>query len=436
MRNKDRILASGESVDVWASKNDALMGLTSPENYAYYGAELDYKVTPMMTAAVKGDLEGMKQLYEADLIANGLNGTRRSDVKNQPGYYDMSIFQRDWFCNSAIGITARYGNLEAYKWLVSIGFDPASGEDGCTNAFNTFLLAAKNAEKDEEGNSEGIKIMRYIDSLNSTLKYGRGITENESAILLAAQYSSVEINKFLIEEMDQNVNDTSHPLVRQGRNLFNMALEGKNLEVMEYYHSIAPYLAHELDYNGCNALNVASWYSDISIVKYLVEELELDVNHRCGYTLQRNNFLLALQAGHIQGFTRATVLKNLKYFDKLNPEWKNEVDNSGAGALEVCAQFGDVTSMKYLIVEKKINPDSLWTGASSQGQDINKQCNCNPFMLAVAGANEEMMSYLNEYDPSFKNGTLYGSDIFTAAVQRGDTKTFEGVKKSLQNDQN
>ena len=49
-------------------------------------------------------------------------------------------------------------------------------------------------------------------------------------------------------------------------------------------------------------------------------------------------------------------------------------------------------------------------------------------MMAVAGANEKMMAYLNEYDPNFKNGTLYGSDIFTAAAQRGDTETFKGVK--------
>ena len=68
-----------------------------------------------------------------------------------------------------------------------------------------------------------------------------------------------------------------------------------------------------------------------------------------------------------------------RYFDKLNPEWKYEKDKDGAGAVHICALFGDLISMRYLVEEKKLDPGEIM---ESRG---------NPLMMSLSNQDYLML---------------------------------------------
>ena len=79
---------------------------------------------------------------------------------------------------------------------------------------------------------------------------------------------------FLVEEMMLNLAEVGFV----GRNSFLCAASGGQIKILGYIDSIGPSLRFDRDYNQYTALILAAYFSDKETVKYLIEEIEMDIN--------------------------------------------------------------------------------------------------------------------------------------------------------------
>ena len=129
----------------------------------------------------------------------------------------------DGFCiKSALQLSAEYGSLEMIKFLVEKHdfdiFDKDSGSD------NAFLISARKGKTDQ---------MEYFVNKNPDIL--RSVcNENFNALHLSASYGTLQTTKFLVEEHDFDISDSSN---KNKITALELAQRNRNTDQVEYLKS-------------------------------------------------------------------------------------------------------------------------------------------------------------------------------------------------------
>ena len=235
---------------------------------------------------------------------------------------------RDENNETALHLASGFGDFETVKFLVDeIGIN--INEIGIFGR-NCFLNAVYGSK---------IKTMRFLNSKNPQLKNARDDYQ-ENALTLACGFADLKTVKFLVEEMHFGLN----VIGAYGRNCFQSAMFNTNfnrkIEIMRYLDSKDPDLKNVRDEQHDTALNMACGFSDLETVKFLIEEIQIDIC-QTGYN-GRNCFLNAASVGKI---------KTMRYIDSKNSDLKYGRDNDGNSVLTLAKNN---ETQRFLINEMKM----------------------------------------------------------------------------------
>ena len=160
-----------------------------------------------------------------------------------------------------------------------------------------------------------IEIMRYLNQKNPKLKEQRGDYGN-FALSLAVSKPDLKTVKFLIEEVQVNIHMTGTAYENKGQNCFLVAAYRGEIEIMRYLNSKNSELKKKRDSSRNTALTLASTNADLETVKFLVEEMKMNV--RAVGEFGRNCFLTAASVGRIE---------IMRYLNSIDDSLKYHRDN-------------------------------------------------------------------------------------------------------------
>ena len=164
-------------------------------------------------------------------------------------------------------------------------------------------------------------------------------------------------------------------------------------------------LKFQKDDDGDTALTLCAKLGDDITLRYLLEDLELDLQQTGQYG--RNVF-------HKAVFNKTHGLQIAKLINEKDGELKFQKDADGDTALTLCAESGDEKTMKYLLGDLKL--DIKQTG--SHGLSV--------FHKAVSNKNHglQIAKLINEKDGELKfQKNLCGWTALYISKEFGDEKT-------------
>ena len=300
--------------------------------------------------------------------------------------------------DTALTLAVQFAELETVQFLVEkIELDINEID---LRGRNCFLIAAERGK---------IKIMRYLNFRNSELKNSKD-NDYETALTLAVRFADFETVKFLIEEIEIDINQTG----RNGRNCFLEAAYEKKNDIMRYLNSRNSGLKNAKDDYNNTALTLAVHSADTATVQFLIEEIQVEINETA--FKGRNCFLLAAEEGNIE---------MMSYLNSKNSELKNGKDNNNDTALHLAVIYADLEIVQFLIEEIKVKIN----------ETDYKGRNC--FLLAAEDGEIDMMRYLNSQNSELKNSKDSNHDTaLMLAVKYSDVETVQFLIEEIEMDIN
>ncbi|XP_055954300.1 uncharacterized protein LOC126808841 isoform X2 [Patella vulgata] len=192
----------------------------------------------------------------------------------------------------------------------------------------------------------GISELNPVDKLTFLSLKGANldVVDNNNCSLLQISCSQgiIETVKYLVNEIELNVNHKDingiTPAMDCGISDLNpvdkltfLSLKGANLDVV--------------DNNNCSLLQISCSQGIIETVKYLVNEIELNVNHK-----DINGITPAMYCG----FSEINPVDKLTFLS-LKGANLDVVDNNNCSLLQISCRQGIIETVKYLVNEIKLN---------------------------------------------------------------------------------
>ena len=231
-----------------------------------------FDVDPFLYAAAMNDLPMIKRMV------------------NINDYDDEFLFETktisDNFGQNALHYASEFGGLETVKFLVEHRIIAPEDTDN-TKGFrkNSFMKAVMGRK---------FEIMKYLNKINSSLKENGD--KGENALTLASQFTDLETVKFLVEDSDMKMSVKEFGKSEESNSFIRAAFNG-NIDILEYLNDQDPELKKSVDSNGDTALIMAAEFADLDTVKFLVEDIKVDIRET-GF-LNSNCFLRAASNGKI-----------------------------------------------------------------------------------------------------------------------------------------
>ena len=225
-----------------------------------------------------------------------------------------------------------------------------------------------------------VELMKYL-----SLKYSKIESRTpdifrleDKELILYCAYGNLLVVKFLIEELQMNIND------HVGRHCFRTAAASGKIKILKYLNSKNADLKNNPDKNQTTAMEMAITYSDLKTVQVLINVIGVNINETLGRGPRRrgrNYFFYA---------TSEQKIEVMRFLHSKNPELKNYRDEYQDTALTYACRYLNLKTVKILIEEMKMNISE--TGRN--GSDC--------FMSAVFNQKNKTLRYLDSIDPNLK----------------------------------
>ena len=246
-----------------------------------------------------------------------------------------------------------------------------------------------------------------IEKVKKLVEYGTDINDknykDETALFIALEKGYLEIVKYLVEN-GTDVNAKCH-----AKTALIIALQNGYLEIVKYL------VEHVADINAkdfCNssALISAAVYNHLEIVKYFIEEKEMDINHAYGngWTV----LMTACDNGH---------LNIVKYLIEHGANINAKTNHGSTVLMEASygSRFANLETVKYLVEEKGMDinhaDDKGWTALT----------------CSITGKSFGIFKYLVEHGANINVKDKYGKTVLDLAFSL-EVHTYRKLKEYLE----
>ena len=170
-----------------------------------------------------------------------------------------------------------------------------------------------------------------------------------------------------------------------------------------------PTLKNQRDNDNNNALTLAGYYADRKTIKFLLEELKMNV-----YEKGQNGRNCFLQAAIGDKY------EILRYLSTNYPKVKNGRDYRGNNGLHLAAIFADTRTVKLLVEEIRMN------------MKITGKLGGNCLLLAAEAGQLKTVKYLDSINPNLKwQQNDEGQNALYKAWRKKRTHVVKFLRKSM-----
>ena len=362
-----------------AAMSDSGVGTSSSECSKSY---TDADVEQLLKACEEGRLVDVRELVAGkkelkNCVANNPQGDTPLHIAVNFGHMDIvqylveeggcKVDSRNRYKNTPLYHAAKQGKLEVVKYFIGErGSDPMIY---CRWQRTPLHIACKHGQ---------LAVVKYLmDTSGVDVDSSVKDTLLQTPLQLAAEYGTMEVVEYMMEHERQTnglEQDQTKGLEQEPYSLLHFAAYGGKLETVEYLIQKRGYHPMIRDSKNRTPLHSACKKGNLNVVKYLVENCEIDISCR-NNTSHVTPLDMAAEKGHMQ------VVQYLVEERKcpVSPGSKN-----AHSALHRAAYGGKLDIVKYFITEAKCDPSCRgWKGRT-------------PLHSACTNGKYDVMSYLIE----------------------------------------
>jgi ankyrin repeat protein len=297
-----------------------------------------------------------------------------------------------------IPTAASTGNIDVVKLLIELNYDVL------INNNSTICKAAK---------SNNLELVKYLltipgvrpNAQNNQPLVNAAINGNMEIIKLLTSYPEIDDHyKALSEALSSGQSDVAKYLLNLDKyhkfggglddNLVINAVEGGDINILKLILNLNKRLNVEYpDDDGTYSITVAVQKDNISMVKYLIEDAEVDVTVGDPVSSINNNapIIIASEKGHLE------IVKILLMNPNIDPSADDNL------AIILASENGNTSVVKLLLTDKRVNPsacsdDAIIRAAGNGHVDIVKLLLQDKRVNPSAVNNQAIMSaYLNRH---------------------------------------